>query len=158
MERRKIRISWARNAKSCRGVPRTPIFTVIAPIFVILTPVCFLMTPMRLFLTPVDFFMTPKRMKLTPVKFLHFFCDATPLSISTPVTPEHLFLTPVSSKFSIFDATLTLFLSPSNTPLPASVPGSACGVKYFSHRRKSLTPHTLPGRSQPSGSIWGCRL
>ena len=26
MERRKIRISWARNAKSCRGVPRTPLF------------------------------------------------------------------------------------------------------------------------------------
>ena len=158
MERRKIRISWARNAKSCRGVPRTPIFTVIAPIYANLTPVCFFMTPIRLFLTPVDFFMTPKHMKLTPVKFLHFFCDATPLSVFSSVTPKCLFLTPVNSKFSIFDATLTPFLSPSNTPLPASVPGSACGVKYFSLCRKSLTPHTLPGRSQPSGSIWGCRL
>lgn len=58
------------------------------------------------------FFVTPIRMKLTPMEFLYFFSDATPLSISKPVTPEYPFLTPVGSKFSIFDATLTPFLSP----------------------------------------------
>ena len=102
--------------------------------------------------------MTPICYKFTPVKFLHFFSDSTRLSIFTSVTPKCPFFTPVNVNFLIFDATLTLFSPRPNTPLPASVPGSACGVKNFSPRRKFLTPPTLPGGLQPSGSIWRCRL
>lgn len=74
------------------------------------------------------------------------------------ITPNHLIFTPSRTESPIFDCTLTLFSLFPNTPLPASVPGSACGVKYFSPSRKSLTPPTLPGRLQPSESIWRCRL
>ena len=92
------------------------------------------------------------------MKILHIFSDSTWLSIFTSVTPKCPFLTQVNVKFLIFDATLTLFSLLPNTPLPTSVPGSACGVKNFSPRRKFLTPPTLPGELQPSGSIWRCRL
>ena len=77
------------------------------------------------------------------MKFIHFFCYASLMSDLSYLTSNRLIFTPVRAEISYFDAILTLFPLP-NTPLPASVPGSACGVKYFSPSRKSLTAAALP--------------
>ena len=131
---------------------------VIAPNILNLTPVHCFVTPILLFLTPVALSLTPISNKVTPVKSRHVSVTASGCQFSHSLRQNACFLRQSQWLIPFFDCTLTLFLTPPNTSLPASVPVSACGVKHFSPSRKYLTPPTLPGGKQPSESIWRCRL